>query len=190
MRGCARASGLLILALTAAACAVPAASPVATAVQVPTERPTASARPSPAASEPARPLAEELPTHLGEVELHTFETGRDLLGRLAAELDVPPQDLEVAYASEHGARFVEMYAIRLAGRSSAELAQALEPAAYIARDATVSADVIDGTAVTVIDSPSEGSQVGTSYLVVLDETLVVIRTFERADAQDALAALP
>jgi len=178
------------MALALAACATPAPSPVETAVQTPTDRPIASAPPNPTASEPARPLAEELPTHLGEVELHTFETGRDLLGRLAAELDVPPQELEVAYASEHGARFIEMYAIRLAGRSPADLAQALEPAAYIARDATVSSDVIDGTAVTVIDSPSEGPQVGTSYLVVLDETLIVIRTFERTDAEDALAALP
>lgn len=139
----------------------------------------------------ARPAARRTaPDALGEVELHTFETGRDLLGRLAAELAVPPQELEVAFASEHGARFIQMYAIRLAGRSPAELAEALEPAAYIARDATVSSDVIDGTAVTVIDSPSEGPQVGTYYLVVRDETLIVIQTLERADAQDALAALP
>ncbi len=160
-------------------------------MQAPTERPTASPPPNPTAAEPARPLAEVLPTRLGDVELHTFETGRDLLGRLAAELDVPPMELEVAFASEHGARFVEMYAIRLAGRSAAELAEAIEPAAYIVRDdVVVSSDVIDDTAVTVIDSPSEGLQVGTYYLVVLDETLIVIRTFERTDAEDALAALP
>jgi hypothetical protein len=41
-----------------------------------------------------------------------------------------------------------------------------------------------------VDSPSARSRLGTFWLAWRAETLVVIQALERADAEEALAALP
>ena len=76
------------------------------------------------------PLQGQLPSQLGEVELHTFAVGQDILDRLVAHLGVAPDEVEVAYASEHGARFFQIYALRLSGSPASSLATAWAAVAY------------------------------------------------------------
>ena len=55
---------------------------------------------------PSPPIEQSLPTHLGGVELHTFAVGQDILLRLADSMAVDAAAFEIAYANEHGARFL------------------------------------------------------------------------------------
>ena len=92
---------------------------------------TSAAEPS---AEPSRhespPLEALLPRELDGVELHTFAVGEDILARLASRFGVTPGELETAFASDHGARFLQMYAIRLPGTTADELAEGWSLVAY------------------------------------------------------------
>ena len=190
---CVRPAGAL-LSLIITACAVgPAASTPERTVSEPAATPEPSATvAAPTAAESLPPIASLLPTHLGDFELHTFETGRDSLLRLADELGVDPGTLEFAFASEHGERFIQMTVIRVPGKSAQELAEAWGASAYTPNvaDVEVTQETIGGEPITVVSSASAGAQVGTFYLVERDETLVVIQAFDREIVEEAIAAVP
>ena len=138
--------------------------------------PSASATSAAAASpEKLPPLQAQLPGQLGGVELHTFAVGQDTLDRLAAARGVPRTDVEAAYASEHGARFFQMYAI------------AYPPDVT---DVSVTEETIDGRAVTVVHAPSAAGRLGTFYVLPRDGTLFVVQALDRETAEEALAGLP
>ena len=182
----------LILPIVLAACSV--ATP-AEPSQSPTAAATPGARATPAVaatSEDLPPLQGQLPSELGGVELHTFAVGQDILERLAAELGVAQDEVEVAYASEHGARFFQMYAIRLAGSPAGALATAWAAVAYPpdVRDASVTEEKVEGRAVTVVHAPSAAARLGTFSLLPRDETLFVVQAFDIETAREALAGLP
>jgi hypothetical protein len=153
--------------------------------------PTASVSSTPTADE-STPIETNLPTELGGVELHSFAVGQDILLRLADRLAVDATAFEAAYASEHGARFLQMYALRLPGTDGAALRTAWAEVAYPpdVTDVVVSEDDIEGRLVTVVDAPSARSRLGTFYLHSLDDTLFVVQAFDRGVATEALSALP
>jgi hypothetical protein len=148
---------------------------------------TASASSTPTA-DVSSPIEAILPTHLGGVELHTFAVGQDILLRLADQMGVGADAFEVAYASEHGARFLQMFAVRLDGTDAEELAAAWAGAAYPAEvtDAAVSEEGIDGMVIAVVDAPSARTRLGTFYLHPVDETLFVVQSFDRDVATEAM----
>ena len=133
-----------------------------------------------------------LPVELGGVELHTFAVGQDTVERLAARLGVDTEALELRYASEHGARFLQMYAIRASGVDGRDLVEAWAEVAYPddVTDVTVGEQPFGGKAVTVIHSPSEGARLGTYYSYSAEDTLLVVQAFDPAVAAEALASLP
>jgi hypothetical protein len=133
-----------------------------------------------------------LPTTLGGVELHTFEVGHDILERLAAEIGVPRDQIEMAWASEHGVRFLQMYAVRLAGTPAASLATAWEAAAYPpdVEDVVVSDQTIGGRRVTVVHAPGAATRLGTFYVLAQDEILTVVQAMDSEVAAEAIASLP
>jgi hypothetical protein len=159
--------------------------------------PTAPA-PDPSTSEATTPSAEPtslqslLPSRLGDVELHTFAVGQDILERLATELGVPTEQLETAYASEHGARFLQMYAVRRVGTPARSLATGWEAAAYPpdVEDVVVSDQRIGGRPVTVVHAPSAAARLGTFYVLAQDETLFVVQALDSEVAAEAIASLP
>ena len=187
---------LLVITMGLAACGGEPPEPTEPAEAPDAVDPTRSATPTetvpPSATPEPSPIDEILPVELGGTELHTFATGRDLLGRLGAELDVLPDELEVDYASEHGERFLQMYAVRAPGASGAALLGAFEAAAYLPStgEIEVSQETVGGRAVTVVHSDGEAAFVGTFYATTLGDTLLVVQAMERSIAEEALAALP
>lgn len=133
-----------------------------------------------------------LPAELGGVELHTFAVGQDALERLSVRLGVRVDELDVRNASEHGARFLQMYALRAPGVSGPELVAAWAAAAYPEdiSDATTSQQTVSGKAVSVVHSPSAAARLGTYYSYSVDDTLLVVQAFDPEVAAEALAALP
>ena len=150
----------------------------------------ATARPS-ASAEPT-PIEEALPARLGDVELHTFPTGQDILSRMANRLGISVDEFEAAYASEHGARFLQMVALRLEGADADPLAEAWAEDAYPldVTDVTITESELGGSMITVVEAPSAQARIGTFYLHPVDETLFVVQAFERDVAAEALSALP
>lgn len=138
------------------------------------------------------PIGEVLPKVLGGVELHTFAVGQDILLRLAGHMAVDAADFEIAYASEHGSRFLQIYALRLTGTDGAAMSTAWADVAYPSdvSEVAVSEEEIDGRRITVVDAPSARARLGTFYLHARDETLFVVQAFDREVATEALAALP
>lgn len=126
------------------------------------------------------------------MELHTFAVGQDSTERLLAVLGAAPSDLEIAYASEHGARFLQMYALRVRdvdGRTllDAFVEAALDPAAgAVAR----SDEQIAGKAVTVLRQSATASRLGTFYAYAFGDVLLVAQAFDLQTAEAGLAALP
>jgi hypothetical protein len=172
---------IVLVACSVAAPAEPSRSPSATTT------PSASATPAAAATpeEELPPLQAQLPSELGGVELHTFAVGQDILDRLAAHLGVAPEGVETAYASEHGARFFQMYAVRLAGSPASSLATAWAAIAYPpdVTDVSVVAETSDGRAVTLVHAPSPAARLGTFYLLPQADTLVVVQALDRETAE-------
>jgi hypothetical protein len=138
-----------------------------------------------------RPLDALLPTELGGVQLHTFAVGQDNLQRLAARIGMGVGDLEVRYASEHGARFLQTYAIRAPGVAGSELAEAWAGVAYPPEvtDVGQTEQIIGDTEVRVSHAPSAGARLGTFYAFSAGETLLVVQAFDPAVAAEAIAAL-
>jgi hypothetical protein len=183
----------LVLALTACATHLGSSSgDVSPTPRVASASAKANVPPSdPSASEPTAVDA-ALPAELDGVELHTFAVGEDILARLAAALGVAPDELETAFASDHGARFLQMYAIRLSEATADALADAWGAVAYPAdaTDVTVADETLDGRTITVVDSPSTRSRLGTFYLDRRGDTLIVVQAFDFSVAVEALASLP
>ena len=153
------------------------------------DRTVAEATPS---VEAQQSLDDMLPVELGGVELHTFAVGKDALERLAQRLGVRVEELDVRNASEHGARFLQMYAVRAQGLSGPELVAAWAAAAYPddISDATSSQQTVSGKAVSVVHAPSAAARLGTYYSYSVDDTLLVVQAFDPEVAAEALAALP
>jgi hypothetical protein len=180
----------LALTLGMAACAnagLPAAtaplstlSSGASIAATPTPRPTAS----------PKALQSILPANIGTTELHTFPVGQDWLARLATTLGIELRDLKVAYASDHGAAFVQMYAMRAAGLDAARLLAALQAVAYPTGEADVTSMMIAGRNVTVINQPETANRLGTFYAFAMGDTLIVAEAFAEPVVERAFQALP
>jgi hypothetical protein len=193
--------GLVALAISAslAACAsVGSASGSAgetAQVTEPSATAVASGResPVPSATKDTRPLQGLLPSDFGGAEAHTFAVGQDMLSQLADELSVAPAELEVAFASDHGTAFVQMYALRSAGHEADELMAALPAAAYPGAppgSVTVSQERLAGRTVTVISDPAEAARIGTFYCLADGEVLLVAQVLDEAVAEAAFEELP
>ena len=137
-------------------------------------------------------IEDVLPTRLGDVELHRFPTGQDILARMADRLGIGPDEFEAAYASEHGARFLQMVALRLGGTDADALAEAWAEDAYPPEvtDVSITETEIGANTITVVEAPSAQSRIGTYYLHPVDDTLFVVQAFDRDDAEEALGTLP
>jgi hypothetical protein len=184
----------LLLAWLLAACSASTAVPSTSSAVDPASPSTSSPTPAhtvAAADEPV-PIGSVLPTELEGVELHTLTVGHDILERLPTHLGVAREKLEVAFASDHGARFVQMYAARLVGMPVVSLASGWAAIAYPpgVDDVEVSEEMIDGMAVTVVHSPGAAPRLGTFYLLPRGETLIVVQALEREIAEEALGSLP
>lgn len=133
-----------------------------------------------------------LPTSLNGVDLHTFAVGGDILERLAAALGVPPTAVEAAYASEHGARFFQTYALRVAGVDGQQLLDAFSASAYdpIEGDVTRDEATVGGRPVTVVTQASTAARLGTFYAYPVDDVLLVVQSFDPIVAGEVIAALP
>jgi hypothetical protein len=185
---------LTLLALVLAGCA--ATPPSSSSPSAPTSllsvlSPEASPSPTPS-PDVAPPTDRLLPETLGGVELHTFAVGEDILKRLAARLHVGIDDFEVRYASEHGARFLQMYAVRVHGTGGERLVRAWLAVAY-------PPDVLDvawterrmaGRTVVELSAPSAAARIGSFHLYALADTLLVVQAFDPNVAAEALAVLP
>jgi hypothetical protein len=189
--------GYVALTVAMSACAGPAGSsspiPSATpsAVVTPSAALDAAASPEPSASATI-PLTAVLPSELNGIELHTFAVGEDILARLATQLGVARSELETAFASEHGARFLQMYAVRVRGATGVALADGWAAVAYPPEigDVTVGDEMLAGRTITVVDSPSTAYRLGTFYLDPRGDVLIVVQAFDLAVAVEALASVP
>lgn len=140
----------------------------------------------------AGPLADLLPRELGGVELHTFAVGQDTVARLLTAVGATSSELEIAYASDHGARFLQLYALRVEGVDGETLLNAFANAAYdpAAGEIDRSHDEIGGKAVSVINQPASAQRIGTFYAYVLGNALLVAQALDRPTAEEGLAGLP
>lgn len=138
------------------------------------------------------PVALLLPRELGGVELHTFATGQDSVARLLATVGATSLELEVAYASDHGARFRQLFALRVRGVDGETLLNAFATAAYDPAAGTVNRtqEEVGGKAVSVINQPISAQRIGTFYAYVLGDALLVAQTLDRPTAEECLAAMP
>ena len=115
-----------------------------------------------------------------------------MVSRLAATLGVQPSAVEVAYASEHGARFFQAYAMRASGVDGGALLEAFVASAYLADegDVTLSEASIGGKPVTVVSQPATAARLGTYYAYTAGDVLLVVQAFDPQIAEEVLAALP
>lgn len=135
-----------------------------------------------------RPLQNLLPAEFRGVEAHTFPVGQDMLERLALAIGIRRRALEVAYASDHGPAFVQMFAVRAPGGDPLELLEALPHAAYpdAADGAIIAARIQLGDhRVTAISDPSAASSIGSFYAQVDGRTLIVAQSFAEPVAEAA-----
>jgi hypothetical protein len=188
------------LALLLTACAATPSAPALDAPPTETATPTESGTPrstprptpSPTPREAEPPIDSILPHSLGGVELHTFAVGQDILERLAARVAAAIETFEVRYASEHGARFLQMYALRLPGTTGEQLVDAWVAVAYPpdVRDATSEEQSIGGRMVVVVSAPSATARIGSFYVYSSGDTLIAVQAFDPDVAAEALAAVP
>jgi hypothetical protein len=149
-----------------------------------------------ASAEPAeRPsVGELLPRELDGVELHTFAVSSDVLARLADAAGVAVEELEVAYASEHGARFIQMLAIRHPAIEAERLRDLFAQVAYgavvDAMPTSRTEEVAGVEDVLVTEDPELAPRLGVFYSLVRGDALVVVQAFARVDAEAAITALP
>lgn len=165
---------------------VSTAGPPSISPAVPTSVPAASLA---ATMAPPTAIGDYLPTELDGVELHTFAVAEDVTARLA---DATGTELELAYASEHGARFVQAIAIR-APRTDPDALGSLFAAAAFPPDgstAEVTRTQLGGEAVVTVADPAAIARLGTYYLLARDDVLIVVEAFRPQDAADMIGALP
>ena len=163
------------------------ATPSATVSQTQSPSPSSSIAPS-----APPPVGDLLPDELDGVELHTFAVGQDVIDRLVTRLGITQPDLEAAYASEHGARFLQMYAIRVPAIEGPSVLDAFVASAYGPGEGnvTVAEQAVGGKPVTVVAQPATVARLGAFYATVTGDTLLVVQAFDPNVAADALAALP
>jgi hypothetical protein len=163
------------------------AAPSKSATQGPSASPPRSTSTSPTVA-----LADVLPRSLNGVELHTFATGGDIIDRLASTLGVAPSAIEAAYASEHGARFFQTYALRVRGVGGTRLREAFIGSAYDRGDGDVTRDeaTIGGRSVTVVMQPTTAARLGTFYAYLHDGVLIVVQAIDPAVADEVIGAMP
>lgn len=116
-----------------------------------------------------------------------------MLARLVEEMEVGSAELEVAFASDHSAAFVQMYALRVAGHSADEILAALAPAAYpdaSPESISVTQQTMGARTVTIIRQPDQAEQVGTFYCLADGQVLIVAQAFTEAVAAAAFEELP
>jgi hypothetical protein len=154
--------------------------------------PAASAEATPEPTPDARPLLGLLPADFRGVEAHTFPVGQDMLARLATALGLRPGGLDVAYASDHGPAFVQMYALRASGHDPGELLDALSQAAYAGASGSVTVEErqLGDRRVTVISEPSQAASIGSFYALVDGETLIVAQALAEPVVEAAFHELP
>ncbi|MGH2355323.1 MAG: hypothetical protein ACRDJN_27250 [Chloroflexota bacterium] len=133
-----------------------------------------------------------MPSSLNGVELHTFPVGGGLTDRLASTLGVEPNAIEAAYASEHGARFFQTYALRVAGVDGRRLLEAFLAAAYDPREGEVTQDeaTIGDRSVSVVTQPETAARLGTFYVLLVNDVLLAVQSFDPVVADEVIAALP
>lgn len=143
-------------------------------------------------SSSAAVLADLLPRSLNGVELHTFPVGADLIDRLASTLGIDSGTVEAAYASEHGARFFQTYALRVPGADGPRLLEAFAASAYDPAEGefTRSEATVGGRSVIAVTQPTTAARLGTFYAYAIGDVLVVVQAFDPAVADEVLAALP
>ncbi|MEX1156927.1 MAG: hypothetical protein WED12_07130 [Chloroflexota bacterium] len=187
MRHVTRLTAMALVLALAGCAALPPGSPSFGPSTAASESPSAIGEPG---GTPV-PIGTLLPRELHGVELHTFAVGQDSVARLLDELDATPSDLEIAYASEHGARFLQMYALRVRGYDGVTLLDAFALAAYDPATGEVSRteEVIAGRDVSVVTQATSADRLGTLYLVALDDALVVVQALDRSTAEDGLSAI-
>lgn len=137
-------------------------------------------------------LSSLLPVELDGVEAHTFPVAQDLLARLAAALEVPVASVDAAYSSEHGARFIQMLAIRVPGIGAEDVLAVLPRVAYppVASEPEVNSDTLAGRDVVVVNHPDLAFRLGTFYGFTDGGALIVVETLERDAAEAAIGAMP
>ena len=137
-------------------------------------------------------LADLLPTSLNGVELHTFPVGGDLIDRLASTLGIESGAIEAAYASEHGARFFQAYALRVAGVDGRRLLDAFATSAYDPAEGEVTRDeaTVGGRSVIVVTQPTTAARLGTFYAYRMDNVVVAVQAFDPVVAEEVIAAMP
>jgi len=131
-----------------------------------------------------------LPVRIGTTVLHTFPLGQDWPARLANQLGVSRSSLDVAYASDHGAAFVQMYAIRSTGLDTPRLLTALAAVAYPKGKADVRSKTIAEREVTVINQPETANRLGTFYAFGIGDMLIVAEAFAEPVVERAFRSLP
>jgi hypothetical protein len=194
-----RFTGVVIVALLLVACSRPAGSSPAGTTQRATPTADATSRAMPSAAAPgssaaapgasSSPVGAYLPHELDGVQLHTFAVAADVTGRLGQAAGVP---LELSYASEHGARFIQTIAIRAPGTDAGALASLFPAAAFPPDGATaeVTPTTLADEPVIAVADPATTARLGTYYLLTRDDVLIVIEAFSPDDAADMVAALP
>ncbi|HEX6473682.1 MAG TPA: hypothetical protein VF114_01180 [Candidatus Limnocylindria bacterium] len=190
-RTCAFFVAMAVLAACGSAPTSGAASPTQPAAA--TVSGSASAEPTHEPTPDDRPLQGLLPADFRGTDAHTFPVGQDMLARLAAALGIRRRALEAAYASDHGPAFVQMYALRAAGRDPQALLDALPQAAYPgvpASSITVEPGQLGDRQVTVISEPSQAATIGSFYGFVDGGTLIVAQALAEPVAEAAFAELP
>jgi len=180
------AAAVILCTAACATAAVPSTARPSTLSAAASIAETATLGPTPS----PRPLQSMLPVRIGSTELHTFPVGQDWLARLASKLGIGMKRLAVAYASDHGAAFVQMYAIRVEGIDTARLLGGLAEVAYPSGDVDLSSKLIAGRNVTVINQPATADRLGTFYAFGEGDTLIVAEAFAEPVMERAFQALP
>ena len=167
------------------------ASAVASAVASDESAPPVTSTPAP--SPDVRDLRALLPSEFRGTEAHTFAVGTEMLARVASVLALRQDDLEAAFASDHGPAFVQMYALRAPGRSAQEIQAALSQAAYPQADpssVSVNSQQLGRRSVTVISHDPEADTIGTFYCLIDGSVLIVAQALAEPVAEAAFDELP
>ena len=99
--------------------------------------------------------------------------------------------VEVACASEHGARFFQTYALRAPDVDGRRLLDAFVSSAYDAADGEVIREeaTVGGRSVTVVSQPASAERVGTFYAYLRDDVLIAVQSIDPAVADEVIAAI-
>ena len=153
---------------------------------------SSTSEPLPTPSSSVAVLADLLPDSLDGVELHTFAVGQSIIDRMASTLGIGVDGVEAAYASEHGARFFQTYALRVSGVDGVRLLEAFVDSAYDPTEGDVTRDeaTVGGKTVVVVSQPTTAARLGTFYAYRLDDVVLALQAFDPAVADEVLAALP